>query len=98
MMLAEAAHVPLVYATQVLESMIRTGVPSRAEVTDAASAARAEATMLNTGPFVERSMALLQDICTRLAGHQHKRMHLLRRLRCAAGASTSSGEDDTSAV
>jgi hypothetical protein len=28
---------------------------------------------------------LLQDICTRLAGHQHKRMHLLRRLR-AAGA------------
>ena len=99
MMLAEAAHAPLVYATQVLESMIRTGVPSRAEVTDAASAARAEATMLNKGPFVERAMALLQDICTRLAGHQHKRMHLLRRLRCAAGASAGGQDaDDASAV
>ena len=94
MMIAEAGHVPLVYATQVLESMIRTGVPSRAEVTDAASAARAEATMLNKGPFVERAMALLQDICTRLAGHQHKRMHLLRRLRCAAGASGNQPPSD----
>ena len=41
--LAEAAHAPVVWATQVLESMCRTGVPSRAEVTDAANAARAEA-------------------------------------------------------
>jgi pyruvate kinase len=89
MMLAEASHTPLVYATQVLESMVRTGVPSRAEVTDAGAGARAEATMLNKGPFVERAMALLQDICTRLAGHQHKRMHLLRRLRCAADAAAA---------
>jgi hypothetical protein len=34
--LCEAAHVPVIWATQVLEQMARTGTPSRAEVTDAA--------------------------------------------------------------
>lgn len=92
LMLAEASHTPLVFATQVLESMVRTGVPSRAEVTDAGASSRAEATMLNKGPFVERAMELLQDITTRLAGHQHKRMHLLRRLRLAATPNNGGGE------
>jgi pyruvate kinase len=34
--LAEAAHMPVVRATQVLETLAKTGRPSRAEITDAA--------------------------------------------------------------
>ncbi|HCG15586.1 MAG TPA: pyruvate kinase, partial [Micrococcus luteus] len=45
--LCEAAHVPAIWATQVLESLAKTGLPSRAEITDAAMAQRAEAAMLN---------------------------------------------------
>lgn len=35
-----AAHVPVIWATQVLESLVKFGVPSRAEITDVASARR----------------------------------------------------------
>jgi pyruvate kinase len=31
----EAAHVPVIWATQVLDNLARTGQPSRAEITDA---------------------------------------------------------------
>jgi hypothetical protein len=50
----EAAHLPVVWATQVLEDLAKTGRPSRAEVTDAAMATRAESVMLNRGPYVDR--------------------------------------------
>ena len=58
--LCEAAHVPVVWATQVLESMAKTGSPSRGEVTDAAMAGRAEAVMLNKGPFMPEVLSLLE--------------------------------------
>jgi pyruvate kinase len=45
-----AAHIPCIWATQVLDEMARHGMPTRAEITDAAMAARAEAVMLNKGP------------------------------------------------
>jgi pyruvate kinase len=48
----EAAHVPVVWATQVLETLAKTGLPSRAEITDAAMGGRAECVMLNKGPHV----------------------------------------------
>ena len=32
----EAAHVPVIWATQVLEHLVKKGTPSRAEMTDAA--------------------------------------------------------------
>jgi pyruvate kinase len=50
--LAEAAHVPVIWAAQVLESLVKQGLPSRGEMTDATMAARAECVMLNKGPFV----------------------------------------------
>ena len=34
--ICEAAHVPVIWATQVLESLAKSGMPSRSEITDAA--------------------------------------------------------------
>jgi pyruvate kinase len=81
--LCEAAHVPVVWATQVLETLAKTGSPTRAEVTDAAMAERAECVMLNKGPFIVGAVALLDDILRRMAGHQDKKSAMFRPLRVA---------------
>lgn len=78
---AEAAHMPVVWATQVLESLAHSGRPSRAEITDAAMSARAEAVMLNKGPHIAEAIEMLDDILQRMQQHQHKKRPLLRALR-----------------
>lgn len=77
----EAAHVPIVWATQVLESLAKTGLPSRAEITDAAMAGRADIVMLNKGPFVVEAIAALDDVLRRMEGHTAKKSPTLRALR-----------------
>lgn len=79
--LCEAARVPVIWATEVLDSMARTGRPSRAEVTDAARAHRAECVMLNKGPHITDAVRAVQEIVQRMHQHQGKKHHLLRRLR-----------------
>ena len=79
--LCEAAHVPAIWATQVLESLAKDGLPSRAEITDAAMAQRAEAAMLNKGPYIVEAVEALSDILERMAGHADKKRDMLRRLR-----------------
>ena len=81
MWLCEAAHVPVIWATQVLDTLARTGRPSRAEVTDAAMSGRAECVMLNKGPYVADAVALLSGILRRMGEHQFKKRSLMRRLR-----------------
>lgn len=81
--ICEAAHVPVVWATQVLDTLARTGRPSRAEITDAAMGERAECVMLNKGPHVESAVAALDDILRRMEGHQDKKTPRLRPLRLA---------------
>lgn len=78
--LCEAAHVPVIWATQVLETMAKSGLPSRSEVTDAAMAQRAEAVMLNKGPFIRETIAALRDILSRMDGHSAKKRDMLRAL------------------
>lgn len=78
--LCEAAHVPAIWATQVLETLARTGVPSRAEITDAAASVAAECVMLNKGPFVEGAVDTLADILRRMERHRDKKRSLFRRL------------------
>lgn len=78
--LCEAAHVPAIWATQVLESLAKSGVPSRAEITDAAKAQRAEAVMLNKGPFITEAITELSDIMHRMGGHADKKRDMLREL------------------
>jgi pyruvate kinase len=77
----EAAHVPVVWATQVLDTLARTGLPSRAEVTDAAMSERAECVMLNKGPHIAEAMRTLDGILRRMQGHQAKKRPLLRALK-----------------
>jgi pyruvate kinase len=79
--LSEAAHVPVIWATQVLESLAKGGIPSRAEVTDAAMGSRAECVMLNKGPYVRDALRFLVDVLRRMKEHQHKKSARLRRLR-----------------
>ncbi|MCC7015288.1 MAG: pyruvate kinase [Planctomycetes bacterium] len=81
--ICEAAHVPVIWATQVLESLARTGRPSRAEITDAAMAERAECVMLNKGPHIDAAVSALDDIMRRMEGHQQKKSAMLRPLRLA---------------
>jgi pyruvate kinase len=78
--LCEAAHVPVIWATQVLESLVKDGVPSRGEMTDAAMAERAECVMLNKGPFIGEAIAILQDVLIRMETHQLKKTPQLRAL------------------
>ncbi|KAB1644255.1 pyruvate kinase [Gulosibacter chungangensis] len=78
--LCEAAHVPVIWATQVLDTLARTGLPSRAEVTDAAMGRRAEAVMLNKGPFIVEAIESLTSILERMGGHLSKKRSLLRPL------------------
>jgi pyruvate kinase len=76
----EAAHMPVVWATQVLETLAKTGLPSRAEITDAAMGGRAECVMLNKGPHILDAMRTLDDILRRMQAHQSKKRPLLRAL------------------
>ncbi|WP_431236402.1 pyruvate kinase [Mycolicibacterium aichiense] len=79
--LCEAAHLPVIWATQVLEQLATTGLPSRAEITDAATAERAECVMLNKGPYITDAVVTLDDVLGRMAGHEHKKSSLLRSLQ-----------------
>ena len=78
--LCEAAHLPVIWATEVLDQLARTGRPSRAEVTDAAMAQRAECVMLNKGPHIDTAMRVLDDILRRMSRHQRKKTPLLQPL------------------
>ena len=78
--ICEAAHVPVIWATQVLESLAKSGVPSRAEITDAAMGERAECVMLNKGPHLVEAVRVLDNILRRMEAHQSKKSARLRRL------------------
>jgi pyruvate kinase len=80
----EAAHVPVIWATQVLESLAKRGAPSRAEITDAAMGERAECVMLNKGPYLADAVRVLDDILRRMEAHQSKKTARLRQLRLSA--------------
>jgi pyruvate kinase len=79
--ICEAAHLPVIWATEVLDQLARTGKPSRAEVTDAAMSQRAECVMLNKGPHVDTAIVVLDDILRRMSGLQRKKTPQLRPLR-----------------
>lgn len=80
----EAAHVPVIWATQVLDRLAKKGLPTRAEITDAAMSERAECVMLNKGPHIVAAVKLLIDILHRMEAHQGKKRAALRPLSISA--------------
>lgn len=78
--LCEAAHIPVIWATQVLENLAKTGIPTRAEISDAAKGAQAECIMLNKGPFINDAIKVLKNILIRMEGHSFKKKNELRAL------------------
>jgi pyruvate kinase len=80
----ESAHVPVIWATQVLEGLTKRGHASRAEITDAAMAQAAEAVMLNKGPFIVDAVEMLDNILQRMQGHHLKKHSTLRELHLAS--------------
>lgn len=78
--ITEAAHLPVIWATQVLENLAKHGQPSRAEITDAAMSERAECVMLNKGPYVIEAVRALNEILTRMQAHQQKKRAMMRPL------------------
>ncbi len=87
--ICEAAHIPVIWATQVLENLAKKGAPSRAEITDAAMGHRAECVMLNKGPHIIQALNVLDDILTRMQAHQTKKRPMLRELRLAHASLTA---------
>lgn len=78
--LCEAAQLPVIWATQVLEGEAKKGQPTRAEITDAAMSQRADCVMLNKGPQIISAIRMLDDIMRRMEQHQSRKSSRLRRL------------------
>jgi pyruvate kinase len=83
MWLAEAAHLPVIWATQVLDRQVKKGIPTRAEISDVVKATRAECVLLNKGPHVTEAMKTFRNIDKRMASHEYKKHHMLRALSLA---------------
>ncbi len=83
--LCQSAHIPDIWATQVLENMAKRGIPSRAEITDAAMAQRAECVMLNKGEYILNAIRLLDTILKDLEPYQEKNAPMLPAMELAGG-------------
>ncbi|MBK7849854.1 MAG: pyruvate kinase [Bacteroidetes bacterium] len=81
--ICEAAHVPVIWATQVLETLNKSGIATRSEVTDAAHAAMAECVMVNKGEHIIQVVETLRDILHRSGGHHVKKRYTFRPMRIA---------------
>ena len=81
--ICEAAHVPVVWATQVLENLQKSGMPTRSEITDAGQASLAECIMINKGNHTIRVLKTLKEIMLRTAGHKTKKRFIFRPLSIA---------------
>lgn len=82
--ICEAAHTPVIWATQVMENMHRHGIATRSEITDAAHAAEADCVMINKGDFTKEVLQSLNDILARSRRNNFKNRRLFRQLSIAS--------------
>ena len=75
-----AAHIPVVWATQVLEGLAKKGLPSRSEITDITSSVQAECVMLNKGPHIQRAISFLDEVLVNIEGSHDKKELMLPRM------------------
>jgi pyruvate kinase len=81
--LADAAHMPVIWATQVLESQVKKGAATRAEVSDVVKSVRSECVMLNKGKHLVGAIKMIKDIDKRMAAHEEKKRKKLRAMAVA---------------
>jgi pyruvate kinase len=60
--LCQASHIPVIWATGVLDRLAKKGIPTRTELTDAYMGLRADCIMLNKGPFISEAVKMIQNI------------------------------------
>lgn len=65
---------------RVVESLVKKGQPSRAEIIDAAIGERAECVILKKAPDIVEAVARLDDILLRMQYHQSKKSSRLHGL------------------
>ncbi|XP_058100372.1 plastidial pyruvate kinase 4, chloroplastic [Magnolia sinica] len=70
--ICSAAHVPVIWATQVLESLVKSGLPTRAEITDVANGMRASCIMLNKGKHIVEAVSTLDSIAQSCSSRRKK--------------------------
>lgn len=75
-----AAHIPVVWATQVLEGLAKTGIPSRSEITDITSSVQAECVMLNKGPHINEAISFLDEVLLNVESSHNKKEVLLPKM------------------
>ncbi len=81
--ICSSAHIPVIWATQVLESLAKKGLPSRSEITDATHGLKAECVMLNKGPYTHRAVSLLDKIFSSMEEYQSGNEALFPKLKKA---------------
>lgn len=82
--ICESAHVPVIWATQVLETLNKTGIATRSEITDAMQASGSECVMLNKGKYTIKTLETLSNIFERSQGHHNKKRATFRKLNIAS--------------
>ena len=85
MCLCEATHVPVILATQILETLAKSGLPTRAEITDAARGQRAECVMLNKGKYIVEAVKILSFIVTTEEKHNIKKRQIFKEFTWQCG-------------
>src|SRR5699024_1085051 len=78
--ICEAAQIPVIWATQVLESLIKTGIPTRSEISDVVAGSRAECIMLNKGDYIAEGVKTVDDILSKSENHNYNKTAMLRAL------------------
>lgn len=78
--ISEAGDIPVVWATEVLDTLVSDGIPTRSEVTDAAEGTRADCVMLNKGDFILDGISMLNRIIERMEPLQYKKTPILGKL------------------
>jgi pyruvate kinase len=79
--ISEAA--PIIWATQVLETLNKSGIATRSEMTDASHAVMAECVMLNKGDHIIKVIKSLKDILQRSGTHRMKKRYTFRPMQIA---------------
>jgi len=92
--LCEAAHVPVILATQILETLAKSGLPTRAEITDAARGHRAECVMLNKGKFIVEAVKILSLLLKTEQQHNIKKRQIFREFTWQNGIFDFDNNDD----